>query len=85
LANIEGLKSVGCDNQCAVIHENRVDANTLLLTPNTQTATLWAFKDLKDGPLVLEAPPGVLGLADDAWMRYVTNIGLVGPAQGQGR
>lgn len=24
------------------IHENRVDAKTLLLTPNTQTATLWA-------------------------------------------
>ena len=31
LANIEGLKSVGCNNQCAVIHENRVDAKTLLL------------------------------------------------------
>lgn len=31
LANIEGLKSVGCDNYCAVIHENRVDAKTLLL------------------------------------------------------
>ena len=43
LANIEGLKSVGCDNYGAVIHENRVDAKTLLLTPNTQTVTLWAF------------------------------------------
>jgi hypothetical protein len=39
LANIEGLKSVGFDNYAAVIHENRVDAKTLLLTPNTQTAT----------------------------------------------
>jgi hypothetical protein len=36
LANIEGLKSVGCNNQAVVIHENRVDAKTLLLTPNTQ-------------------------------------------------
>jgi hypothetical protein len=65
LANIEGLKSVGCNNQTVVIHENRVDAKTLLLTPNTQTATLWSFIDLKDGPLVVEIPPGVLGLADD--------------------
>ena len=32
LANIEGLKSVGCDNYSAVIHEDRVDAKTLLLT-----------------------------------------------------
>src|SRR5512135_775452 len=37
LANIEGLKSVGCDMFSVVIHENRVDARTLLLTPNTQT------------------------------------------------
>jgi hypothetical protein len=84
LANIEGLKSVGCDNHAAVIHEDRVDAKTLLLTPNTQTATLWAFMDLKDGPLVLEIPPGVLGLADDAWMRYIIDLGLVGPDKGKG-
>ena len=83
-ANIEGLKSVGCNNQTVVIHENRVDAKTLLLTPNTQTVTLWAFMDLQDGPLVLEVPPGILGLADDAWMRYVTDVGFVGPDKGNG-
>jgi hypothetical protein len=84
LANIEGLKSVGCDNHAAVIHEDRADAKTLLLTPNTQTATLWAYMDLKDGSLVVEIPPGVLGLADDAWMRYITDLGLVGPDKGKG-
>jgi hypothetical protein len=84
LANIEGLKSVGCDNYSAVIHENRVDAKTLLLTPNTQTVTLWAFMDLKDGPLVVEIPSGVLGLADDAWMRFITDLGLAGPDKGKG-
>ena len=84
LANINGLKSVGCNNQTVVLHEERVDARTLLLTPNTQTATLWAYMDLKDGPLVVEMPPGVLGLADDAWMQYVTDIGLIGPDKGKG-
>jgi hypothetical protein len=84
LANIEGLKSVGCNNQTVVIHENRVDAKTLLLTPNTQTATLWSFMDLKEGPLVVEIPPGVLGLADDLWMRYIVDLGLVGPDKGKG-
>lgn len=84
LANIEGLKSVGCDNQTVVIHENRVDAKTLLLTPNTQTATLWSFINLKDGPMVVEIPPGVLGLADDLWMRYIVDLGLVGPDKGKG-
>ena len=84
LANIEGLRSVGADNQTVVIHEDRVDAKTLLLTPNTQTATLWACMNLKDGPLVVEIPPGVLGIAMDAWMRYIVDMGLVGPDKGQG-
>ncbi len=84
LANIEGLKSVGCDMFSVVVHENRVDAKTLLLTPNTQTATLWAFLNLKDGPVVVEVPPGVLGLADDLWMRYIIDLGLAGPDKGKG-
>jgi hypothetical protein len=83
-SNIVGLKSVGGNNQTVVIHEQRVDAKTLLLTPNTQTATLWSFINLKDGPLVVEVPPGVLGLADDAWMSYVVDLGLAGPDKGKG-
>lgn len=84
LADIEGLRSVGADNQTVVIHEDRVDAKTLLLTPNTQTATLWACMYLTDGPLVVEIPPGVLGLAMDAWMNYIVDMGLAGPDKGQG-
>jgi len=81
---IDGLRSVGANNQTVVLHENRVDAKTLLLTPNTQTATLWGFFNLKDGPFVLEIPPGVLGLADDAWMSYIIDMGMVGPDKGKG-
>jgi hypothetical protein len=55
-ANIEGLKSVGGNRETPVIHEQRVDARTLLLTPNTQTAILWSWLDLKDGPIVVEIP-----------------------------
>jgi hypothetical protein len=84
LANIEGLKSVGCDVQAAVIWESRMDAKTLALTPNTQTASLSAYLNLKDGPMVVEVPPGVLGLADDLWMRYIVDMGLTGPDKGKG-
>ena len=38
----------------------------------------------KDGPTVLEAPPGVLGLVNDMWMRPVEDIGPGGPDKGQG-
>ena len=85
LANIDRLKSVGGNNQTFVVHENRVGAKTLLLTPNTQTATLWFFLDVNDGPMVMEVPPGVLGGADDARMRYVIDMGFVGPDKGKGK
>jgi hypothetical protein len=43
LANIEGFKSVGGSNQAVVLYEDRVDAKTLLLTPNAQTVSLWVW------------------------------------------
>jgi len=84
VSQIRGLRSVGANRQTVVVHENRVDAKTLLLTPNNQTATLWGYFDLKDGPIVLEIPPKVLGLADDAWMRFVIDMGMTGPDKGEG-
>ena len=85
LANIEGLKSVGCNHQTVVIHENRVDAKTLLLTPNTQTATLWSYINLKDGPIVVEIPPGVLGYGGRSVDALHRGLGLGRTGQGQGR
>src|SRR6266567_1496227 len=54
------------------IWEGRLDANSLLLTPNSETAYLTTFLDLDaDGPTVVDVPPDVLGLFDDMWMRPV--------------
>ncbi len=38
----------------------------------------------KDGPTVVEVPPQVLGMANDAYMRYITDFGMVGPDKGEG-
>ena len=40
--------------------------------------------DVKDGPLVIETPPDVLGIIDDHWFQYVADFGRVGPDKGQG-
>jgi hypothetical protein len=84
LMNIEGLRPIGVGGQTFGVFENLVDSKTLALTPNTQTVSLTGSLNLKDGPVVLELPPGVLGLADDAWMRYVADMGFVGPDKGKG-
>lgn len=55
------------------------------LTYNTESVYASAYIDLKqDGPIVLETPPNVLGIVNDGWMRYVTDLGNAGPDKGQG-
>lgn len=65
----EGLKSVGVNNQSVVIFENLMDSKTLFLTPNTETVYTIGWLDLKDGPLVVETPPNILGFFNDFWFR----------------
>ena len=61
-----------------------MDARSLFLTPNTTTVYVFTCLDLSDGPMVMEVPPGVLGPVDDAYFRWVTDIGLTGPDAGKG-
>ena len=60
------------------------DARSLFLTANTTTVYVFTCLDLKDGPLVLYVPPRVLGPADDAYFRWVTDAGITGPDGGKG-
>jgi hypothetical protein len=58
---------------------------SLYLTGNTSTLYAVNYLNLKaDGPLVVELPPGMLGFLDDAWFRYVSNLGVIGPDKGKG-
>ena len=40
--------------------------------------------DLKDGPVVVDVRVPVLGVFNDAFFRYVTDVGFTGPDQGKG-
>ena len=64
--------------------EDLLDARSLFLTANTTTVYTFACLDLRDGPIVLEVPAGVLGPVDDAYFRWVTDVGLTGPDAGKG-
>ena len=81
----EGLRSVGVGANTSIpIWEDLADARTLMLTPNTTTIYILPHFDLSQGPVVLEAAPGLLGPIDDAHFRFVTDIGVTGPDQGKG-
>ena len=68
-----------------VIWETLMDAQTLLLTGNTETVYGLASFDLKrDGPLVIELPPMMLGGISDIWQYEIAGIGPTGVDKGKG-
>lgn len=80
----EGLLGVGPANVTIPTFEANMNARSIFLTANATTPYTWIWIDLHDGPLVVEVPPMTLGMIDDFWFRYVTDIGIVGPDQGKG-
>ena len=81
----EGLASVGnIDHTSYPVWMTRMDSDTLLLTPNTESVYGIGWIDVKDGPLVLETPPNVLGFLNDAAFNYIGDVGNAGPDRGQG-
>ncbi len=83
-AAMEGWKTIGMKPGDLGIAEELLDARSLFLTPNTTTVYGMMEIDVKEGPIVVEVPSGVLGPVMDAFFRYVTDFGLVGPDKGKG-
>jgi hypothetical protein len=78
------------------IYKDRLDAKTIIATPNSDVIYGIGFLDLsKDGPMVMDAPPNLQALIDDMWHRpipgptidghaYFADFGLPGPDKGKG-
>ena len=82
-----GLAEVGATAaNKVVIYDDLMDSNSLFLTGNTDTVYALAMLELdRDGPTVVEVPPGCgPGTVDDAWFRFVVDMGAPGPDRGRG-
>jgi hypothetical protein len=78
------IRQWGPDNETMIFWNGRMDSKVLLLTPNTTVVYGFMWIDLKDGPMVMETPPNVLGIIDDFWFEYVTDFGNAGEDRGKG-
>ena len=91
ITSLEGMRAghefmgVKNSNQMLIADE-LLDSDPLFLTGNTDTVYCSAILDLeRDGPTVVEIPPGCgPGTANDAFFRYVIDMGAPGPDRGQG-
>jgi hypothetical protein len=79
------------------IFKERLNAKTLITTPNSDVIYALGYLDLKEnGPIVIEVPPGLQGILDDFWQRpirsegqiegreWAGDVGLPGPDHGKG-
>ena len=79
------------------IFKKRLNAKTLITTPNSDVIYALGYLDLKeDGPMVIEVPPGLQGILDDFRQRPIPSegeidgrrwsgdVGLPGPDKGKG-
>jgi len=82
----KGLNSFGVDaSNKFLIYETLMDAQSLFLTPNTESVYGMQFLDLKrDGPTIVEAPPGLLGGFSTMWQQSLLGIGPTGVDKGKG-
>jgi hypothetical protein len=86
-------KTFGAGYNVLPIWKKRLDAKTLVTTPNSDVLYAMSYVDLgKDGPLVMEAPPELQGILLDYWQRpipvdggkFFGDVGLAGPDGGRG-
>ena len=84
VGNRDNILKIGPANTTIPIWETMVDSRTIELTANDNTPYTWFWVDLHGGPLVIEAPPKVLGLVDDIWYSWIGDIGFTGPDRGEG-
>jgi len=83
-ANRNAILALGPSNTVVPIYEQLMDSRSINLTANTNTAYSWPWIDLRNGPLVFEVPPKVLGTVNDMWYRWVVDVGITGPDKGEG-
>ena len=82
-----GMVELGLDacNKVAIA-DRLLDFDPLFLTGNTDTVYASAILDLeRDGPTVVEIPKGCgPGTVNDAWFRFIIDMGGPGPDRGAG-
>jgi hypothetical protein len=80
----KGMQSIGVKDNEVLVFSSLMDAKSLFLTANADTIYVMGSLDLGKGPVVIETPPKFLGAVQDAWFRWVIDLGVPGPDRGEG-
>jgi hypothetical protein len=78
-------RAFGAGYHVLPIWKERMDSRCWVPTPNADVIYSMSHLDLKKtGPLVVAAPPNVIGMLTDYFQRTITDVGAVGPDRARG-
>jgi len=88
IASLSGMRNAylefGPANTTVLLFETLMDSKALWLTANTVSVYMAAWLEIGKEPMVIQTPPNVLGLIDNAFFNYVADFGNAGPDLGKG-
>lgn len=66
---------LGCGSSAVLIAEKSAEQLQFILTANQDTVYLSGVLDLRDGPMVMELPAGLLGTLNNIWQQPLVDLG----------
>jgi len=67
--------ALGADNHTVVVADKLAEPRQLALTANRDTVYMSGVLDLREGPMVMELPPGLLGTMNNIWQQPLVDLG----------
>jgi len=74
-AMADAHRSLGADSHTVVVADKLAEPRQLALTANRDTVYMSGFFDLREGPMVMELPPGLLGTMNNIWQQPLVDLG----------
>jgi hypothetical protein len=74
-AMADGHIALGCDSSTVIVAENSAEQQQLVLTANQDTVYMSGVLDLREGPMVMELPAGLLGTLNNIWQQPMCDLG----------
>ena len=84
-AMADAHKALGADSHTVLIADKLAEPRQLALTANRDTVYMSGVLDLREGPVVMDLPAGLLGTLNNVWQQPLADLGgPFSPEQGRG-
>ncbi|MEE4218190.1 MAG: DUF1254 domain-containing protein [Xanthomonadales bacterium] len=74
-AMAEAQWALGADSHTVIVADKLAEPRQLALTANQDTVYMGGVLDLREGPIVMELPPGLLGTMNNIWQQPLVDLG----------